>query len=129
MADFDDFLRDATTAESDAVSARTRERLARTYGTRYRRVVERLDSSSDDRGPLGAACPVTVGEVRHAVREEMAVKLGDALLRRTEAGSAGHPGDDAVSKAAAVMAGELAWTRQRMEREITELRRTYQLPR
>ena len=129
MADFDDFLRDATAAESDAVSARTRERLARTYGTRYRRVVERLDSSSDDRDPLGATCPVTGGEVRHAVREEMAVKLGDALLRRTEAGSAGHPGDDAVSKAASIMAGELAWTRQRTEKEIAELRRTYQLPR
>lgn len=36
MDDFDDFLREATTAENDAVPVRTRERLARTYGTRHR---------------------------------------------------------------------------------------------
>ena len=128
MDDFDDFLREATTAENDAVPVPTRERLARTYGTRHRIVLERLVASAQDRAPLGATCPVTAGEVRHAVREEMAVKLGDALLRRTEAGSAGHPGDDALAKAAGIMAGELGWTPQRRETEIAELRQAYQLP-
>lgn len=126
--DSDAFLRAATAAASDAVAAPTRERLARTYGTRHRVVLDRLLGSADDRTPLGAACAVTRGEVRHALREEMAVRLPDVLLRRTEAGSAGHPGDDAVADAARIAAAELGWTPQRTATEIAEFARTCQLP-
>ena len=128
VADFDAFLRDAAAARDVAVPARARERLACTYGTRNRVVLERLRASAEERAPLGAACAVTVGEARHAVRQEMAVKLSDVLLRRTEAGSAGWPGDDAVAAAARVAAAELGWPPQRVETEVAELRRTYRLP-
>ena len=128
VADFDAFLRDAKATRNDAVPARTRERLARTYGTRHRVVLDRLRAAAEDRAPLGAACAVTVGEVRHAVREEMAVRLSDVLLRRTEAGSAGYPGDDAVAAAARILAAELGWSPQRTATEVAGLRRTYRLP-
>ena len=128
VADFDAFLRDAKASRNDAVPARTRERLARTYGTRHRVVLDRLRAAAEDRAPLGAACAVTVGEVRHAVREEMAVRLSDVLLRRTEAGSAGYPGDDAVAAAARILAAELGWSPQRTATEVAGLRRTYRLP-
>ena len=128
MADFDAFLRAAKASRNDAVPARTRERLARTYGTRHRVVLDRLRAAAEDRAPLGAACAVTVGEVRHAVREEMAVRLSDVLLRRTEAGSAGYPGDDAVAAAARILAAELEWSPQRTATEVAGLRRTYRLP-
>lgn len=128
IADFDAFLRDATAAQDDAVPAGTRERLARTYGTRHRVVLDRLRASAEDRAPLGSTCAVTVGEVRHAVRQEMAVRLSDVLLRRTEAGSAGWPGDDAVAAAARVVAAEFGWSPQRVETETADLRRTYRLP-
>ena len=128
IPDIEAFLRDATAAEGDAVPARTRQRLARTYGSRYGVVLDGLAASAEDRRPLGATCAVTAGEVRHAVRQEMAVSLSDALLRRTEAGSAGYPGDDALKNAAGIMAGELGWTRQQVESEIAQLCRTYQLP-
>ena len=129
IPDFEEFLRDATASPGAAVSARARERLARTYGSRHRILLERLAASKEDQKPLGANCGVTAGEVRHAVRQEMAVKLSDALLRRTEAGSAGHPGDDALETAAGIMAGELGWAARRRETEIAECHRTYQLPR
>ena len=128
IPDFEAFLRDATADTSGAVSTQTRERLARTYGTEYAIVLDRLAADAEDRKPLGATCAVTVGEVRHAVRHEMAVRLSDALLRRTEAGSAGQPGEDALQKAAGIMAEELDWTPRRMETELAEVRRTYQLP-
>ena len=38
-----------------------------------------------------------VRKCSYAVREEMAITLADALLRRTEAGTRGHPGQDAVA--------------------------------
>ena len=128
MPDFRAFLRDATSEADAAIPATTRARLARTYGTRHRAVLDELARSPGNRRALGAACPVTAGEIRHAVREEMAVKLSDALLRRTEAGSAGHPGDDAVVAAARILAAELDWTPRRVETEIAEVERTYQLP-
>lgn len=128
MPDFDAFLRDETRGMSGPVPLSTRERLVRTHGTRYRVVLRKLAASVEDRALLGPGCLVTAGEVRHAVREEMAVRLSDALLRRTEAGSAGYPGDDAVAAAANVMAAELDWTPQRIEAEVNELRRMYQLP-
>ena len=128
LPDFDAFLREAVSAADEVLSAPDRERVARTYGTRQRGVLDLLRASPEDRSPLGAACAVTRGEVRHAVREEMAVRLSDALLRRTEAGSAGHPGDDALAAAAGVMAGELGWTPQRTAAEMDAVRRTYQLP-
>ncbi len=128
VPDLDAFLRDATDPSDGTIPVATRRRLARTYGTRHRAVLERLRQSEDERAALGATCSVTAGEVRYAVREEMAVRLSDALLRRTEAGSAGFPGEDALASAARVMAGELGWTRERIASEISAARRPYQIP-
>ena len=128
VPDFDVFLRDARSAADAAIPGPARERVARTYGARQRAVLDLLRTSPGDRAPLGAACAVTLGEVRHAAREEMAVRLADALLRRTEAGSAGHPGADAVAAAAGVMAAELGWTAERTAAETDAVRRVYQLP-
>ena len=124
----DEFLREATTATDGTVPMETRRRLARTYGTRHRTVLARLMASEQERAALGAKCSVTVGEIRHAVRDEMAVRLSDALLRRTEAGSGGHPGEDAVASAAGAMAAELGWTPERTDAEIAETRRAYSIP-
>jgi glycerol-3-phosphate dehydrogenase len=54
--------------------------------------------------------------------------LSDALIRRTEAGSAGHPGRDAIASAAAAMARELSWNDRRVADEIAETAAFYQLP-
>ena len=128
IPDLDAFLCDAGAADDTEVPAELRRRLARTYGTRHRAVVDALSVSPEARAPLSATCAVTAGEVRHAVREEMAVRLPDVLLRRTQAGSAGDPGDVAVQAAARIMAGELGWTPARVDQEVAELRSVYQLP-
>ena len=127
-ADVDDFVKEVTRPGDGPISPATRRRLACTYGTRHRQVLGMLISSTADRAPLGATCAVTAGEIRYAVREEMAVRLADALLRRTEAGSAGYPGEDAVASAAGIMAGALDWTRKRIDTEIADVCRAYRLP-
>lgn len=75
--------------------------------------------------PLSATCPVTRAEVVHAVRHEMAIHLADALLRRTGAGTGGHPGHEAVQSAAALMAEELGWTSSRVADEIAAVAALY----
>ena len=71
--------------------------------------------------PLGPSCPVTGAEIVRAVREEMAVTLADALVRRTGAGAGGHPGQDAARAAAVLMAAELGWSASQVERELQAL--------
>ena len=68
-------------------------------------------------------------EILYAARTEMAIKLADALVRRTEAGAAGHPGADAVERAAAIMAGVHGWDEWRTRNEIGEVESFFKLPR
>ena len=104
-------------------------RLALTYGTAYRVLVERIEADPALAAPLGTRCAVTRGEIRHAVEHEAAIRLADAVIRRTEAGSAGHPGDDALASAAEVMAEPLGWDAARVESEIAATSAFYAIPR
>ena len=113
-------LREAVTGAPPHVTKLTPARLVRSYGTAYRHLLDQLGSQPADSRPLGTGCDVTPGEVRHAVRAEMALTLEDAVLRRTEIASAGHPGDDVLASTAAVMADELGWSATRTEQEITK---------
>jgi glycerol-3-phosphate dehydrogenase len=104
------------------------DRLVRTYGTHYERLLAIADEMPQLAAPLGRQCDVTGLEIAYAARQEMAVTLADALIRRTEAGSAGHPGDDAIERAAEVMATELDWDNRRRHAEIDQVQAFYKLP-
>jgi glycerol-3-phosphate dehydrogenase len=121
------FIADATRQRPD-VPASVISRLVRTYGTEYTHLLSVAHQEPHLAAPLGMRCEVTALEIAHAVRDEMAVTLADALIRRTEAGSAGHPGTDAVSRAADVMAAGLGWDAVRREAEIAAVEAFYRLP-
>jgi glycerol-3-phosphate dehydrogenase len=75
--------------------------------------------------PLPRAVPLQgplPEQVRRAVREEEALHLEDAVLRRLDLGTAGRPSPAAVDEVEAVMAAELGWdaSRRRAERERLE---------
>ena len=59
-------------------------------------------------------------EVRHAVRDEMAVRVSDVVLRRTELGAAGRPSRRAIDAVAEILAEELAWPASRQGRAVHE---------
>jgi glycerol-3-phosphate dehydrogenase len=61
-----------------------------------------------------------MAEVTYAVREEMAVRLADVILRRTELGSGSHPGQAAIVAAARGMQQLLGWSDLQREAEITD---------
>ena len=128
IPDKEKFLREAAQPGTDHVSEPTLRRLALNYGTQFERITELIRDQPDLGRPLSDRCVVTAAEIVHAVREEGAVKLSDALIRRTEAGSAGHPGGDAVATAAAAMARELGWDADRVAREVAAVEEFYQLP-
>ncbi len=81
------------------------------------------------RPALGAACgdegAITGAHLVWAARHEMAMTLGDVLIRRTPIGALGYPGDAIVSAAAAIVAAELGWDEARTVAEVAAVRRFY----
>jgi glycerol-3-phosphate dehydrogenase len=124
----DAFVRSVTARRVSDVSADMLQRLALTYGTTYEAVLHPLTTQPDLAFPLGQSCSVSGLEILHAVRHESAVRLSDALIRRTEAGSAGHPGEDAINRAATIAAKELGWDEWRTRNEVAEVEAFYRKP-
>jgi glycerol-3-phosphate dehydrogenase len=62
---------------------------------------------------------------RHAVRVEMALTLADAVLRRTDLGSAGPPAEDVATTVLSTMAAELSWDAARQAAERRSLLAAY----
>ena len=125
----DTFLKAVTQRDVDGVAPQTLKRIATTYGTGYDRVLQTARDVPALAQPLGRHCDVIGAEILYAARWEMALKLSDALVRRTEAGAAGHPGADAVERAAAIMAREHQWHERRTRTEIAEVESFFRLPR
>jgi glycerol-3-phosphate dehydrogenase len=121
IADWDAFLAEAVNDRPPGVDGETMEHLVSTYGTAYRQLLGYAAEDPGWRRPVGQGTVVTGAEVVHAVRWEMAQKLSDVVLRRTELGAAGPPDVATLRRCAQVMAAELGWTQARIEREIDEV--------
>ena len=61
-------------------------------------------------------------EIIHAVRDEMAQKLGDVVFRRTDLGTAGDPGGEAIQTCADLMAKELSWDNNKTCKEVQSVK-------
>ncbi len=60
-----------------------------------------------------------------AARKEMAPTLADIVIRRTPLGALGHPGDDALARAASIVGTELRWSDERRRAEIAAVQEFY----
>jgi len=77
--------------------------------------------------PLVRGRPNVGAEVIHAIRAEMACSLEDVVVRRTELGAAGHPGEEITRAAAGIAAEELGWDNDRRDREIAAVEAFYRM--
>ena len=66
---------------------------------------------------LGTVAVLAV-EIAHAAQHEMALTLADAVFRRTDLCTLGHPGEAALRAAAQVMATCQGWDRGRRDAEL-----------
>jgi glycerol-3-phosphate dehydrogenase len=124
----DTFLKAVAQRDVVGIPARTLRRIATTYGTGYDRVLQMARDMPALARPLGGECDVLGAEILYAARHEMAITLGDAMIRRTEAGAAGHPGADAIERAAAVMAHAHQWDDARTKSEIADVEAFFRIP-
>ncbi|MCX6357373.1 MAG: glycerol-3-phosphate dehydrogenase/oxidase [Candidatus Aureabacteria bacterium] len=122
---FDEFLEDAVRARPAWIGEGSMRHLVYHYGARYRNI---LDLAGSDRAlaELLPAQPVVIGaEIVHAAREEMALTLADAVLRRTELGTAGCPADGCLRACVELMGRELGWDSTRKQAEIDSVKALY----
>ena len=128
MPDMQRFLDETGRRNIEAIPPDSLRRIATTYGSQLDRVLTLAADTPALREPLGQACDVRGAEVLHAARHESAITLSDALLRRTAAGAAGHPGRDAVERAATIMGDALGWDAPRRRSEVDAVERIYDAP-
>ena len=69
--------------------------------------------------------PVIKAQVKYAVREEMAIKLSDVVLRRTGIGTVGQPDDSILEVIASTMALELDWSSAKVDLELEGIKAFY----
>ena len=123
---FEPFLRAQINARPYGLDEGVIRRLVYNYGSSYPAVLRYLDqhsASNDGHAERGWEDPPDIlkAEILHGIREEMAQKLSDIVLRRTELGTAGHPGDEALRFCADVMGAELGWDPSRRQQELRDL--------
>ena len=124
----DNFLKAVLVRDVEGITVDALRRIAGTYGTGYDGVLRIARDVPALARPLGQKCAVIGAEILYAAKQEMALKLADAVIRRTEAGAAGHPGPDALERAATIMARAHGWDATRTRDEIDEVENFYKLP-
>ncbi len=91
--------------------------MLRNHGTDFGAILGLAKGDASDAVRIGESDTI-MAEVTHAVRSEMAMKLDDVILRRTDLGSGCHPGVSAVRAVAGRMQSLLGWSEERLHSEI-----------
>ncbi|MEE8303280.1 MAG: FAD-dependent oxidoreductase, partial [Candidatus Tectomicrobia bacterium] len=126
IEDFEAFLRQAIEQRSPSVPAAAMQALVRNYGSAYRETLAYCNDDPTWAETVGTSTTLQA-QVVHAVQEEMAQKLTDVVLRRTELGTTGHPGEQALQICAELMASQMGWNQQRIQEELDEVDAAYPL--
>ena len=125
ISQFETFLHAEIAKRPYGLGEEVIRRLVYNYGSAYPQVLQYLDKHTSGRGTLTSDFAVLRAEVLHGVREEMAQKLSDVVFRRTELGTAGHPGNEALRICADIMSAELGWSPARRAQELHEVNKVF----
>ena len=122
---FDDFLKGNLIRKPRGHDEKVMAHLSRNYGSALGDILGYEKDGGEPLGRIPGSDEVLRAEVLHGVREEMALNLADVVFRRTDLGSAGHPGGEALVETASLMARELGWNDAKREAEIAAVNRMY----
>jgi glycerol-3-phosphate dehydrogenase len=124
IADFTAFEAQALRNKPVEVNETSLRALLRNHGSRYAQVLRAHEADEDVGACIGETTTLRA-EIRYAIEHEMAVKLDDVVMRRTELGAGSHPGRRALEATAMAMAQHLQWPDSRMREELTAMERTF----
>ncbi|MEM7335809.1 MAG: FAD-dependent oxidoreductase [Chloroflexota bacterium] len=90
------------------------------YGSQYRDIFPILQETNINCQPISDDTAVTRAEVIFAIRHEMARKLTDIVMRRTDLGLSLDPSVSTLEKTAQIFADEHDWSKERLDQELDE---------
>jgi glycerol-3-phosphate dehydrogenase len=110
--------------DAPGVDDASRAHLAARYGHAAREVMELAAASPALAERISPDLPDIAAETAFAARREQVGSLADVLLRRTRLGlldarALSAPGSDGAVRAARAVAGELGWSEERVQSELT----------
>ena len=97
------------------------------YAERTADIVRLMKERPDLRAPVTASSTTIGAEVVHVIRNEMAVRLSDVVIRRTGMGATGAPDDAALRGCAEIAGRELDWDATRTQEELAAVREFYSI--
>jgi glycerol-3-phosphate dehydrogenase len=124
IADFEEFMRQSIERQRSVINAGVMRSLVHNYGSDYHEVLKYIREEPSMAETIGSSS-VLKAEVLHAVRNEMAQKLTDVVFRRTDLGTAGHPGEATLRTCADLMSAEMGWDESRTQDEISQVIASY----
>lgn len=117
---FDEFSGRVVASKPHGLSVTVMERLVRSYGAAYDEVLAHIGEDSRLAEPITPASTVIRAQIVHAVESEMAIRLTDVIMRRTDLGTLAHPGASQLRACAEVMGALLGWNDATIENEIAD---------
>jgi glycerol-3-phosphate dehydrogenase len=103
-------------------------RLSALYGERSADVIRLMCDQPAWQEPLADTTVATGAEIVHVIRQEMAVRLPDIVLRRTGLGAAGHPGAGVLAACVRIAAAELRWSTEQAAEQAAAVEGAYRIP-
>ncbi|MBC8181201.1 glycerol-3-phosphate dehydrogenase/oxidase [candidate division KSB1 bacterium] len=122
---FEDFLNDNINSKPFGLDEKVMKHLSYNYGSAFQDILSYGKENKEVLQKITGSEEVVKAEVVHAVQQEMALKLSDVVLRRTDLGSGGSPGEKALADTAQVMGVELGWDKTKIKQEIAEVEQVY----
>lgn len=121
---FETLLEDANQKYSTEINSEVVYSLVSNYGSKISDIANYFIDNPDFKRPLGKSLTIEA-EVIHAVRNEMAQKLGDVVFRRTDLSSGSYYDSESLKKSAELVARELGWDTKRIDEEMKEVIESY----
>lgn len=123
--DFEEFVSDAVVTNKYQLKEDVMRPLLHNYGSKYNDVLSFINVS-DENNILIQGTNKLKAEIIHAVKNEMALKLDDVLVRRTDLGTDGNPGKEVIANVAKIMADNLNWNSEKTNEEIERCNKLFE---
>ena len=114
--DFEQLQAHARRSRPAWLSAASVDALVTNFGTQMHHVIALAGADPSLRRCIPGT-HVTLAEIAYSLRNEMVQTMSDLVFRRSDLGTAGHPGKSALREVALFMQQTLGWNTERREQE------------
>ena len=122
---FEDFVKSTVADKPFGLDEKVMTHLSYNYGSAYKDILAYGVKDKSLVEKVYGSDEVLKAEVLHGVKQEMAQKLSDIVMRRTDLGSGGNPGLESLEDVAQIMGKELGWSDSKVKQEIDEVEQIF----